>query len=156
MEADPSKLSARAIRGREPCPEIERVWKQNFSVYGARKVWGQLQREGFGVARCTVERLVQVSNSLRSDLALDALEFEDMWTQLGRVRTPDDFSLVAKKQVGMRSRFAAAPGPMIANYYSGFPGRRSPSVPRSRRMRSSLRSSPEVGFPATAVRCAVG
>jgi transposase InsO family protein len=38
---------------------IERVWKQNFSVYGARKVWRQLGREGVAVARCTVERLMR-------------------------------------------------------------------------------------------------
>ena len=39
--------------------EIERVWKENRSVYGARKVWLQLKREGFLVARCTVERLMR-------------------------------------------------------------------------------------------------
>src|SRR5437867_782138 len=38
--------------------EIERIWKANFQVYGARKLWRQLQREGIGVARCTVERLM--------------------------------------------------------------------------------------------------
>ena len=35
-----------------------RVWEANFLVYGARKVWRQLLREGHDVARCTVERLV--------------------------------------------------------------------------------------------------
>jgi transposase InsO family protein len=39
-------------------PEIERVFAENFEVYGARKVWRQMLREGFGVARCTVERLM--------------------------------------------------------------------------------------------------
>ena len=39
--------------------EIERVWHENRRVYGARKVWRQLRREGFGVARCTVERLMK-------------------------------------------------------------------------------------------------
>jgi transposase InsO family protein len=38
---------------------VERVWKENFGVYGARKVWRQLLREGFDVARCTVERLMR-------------------------------------------------------------------------------------------------
>ncbi len=38
--------------------EIQRVWKANFEVYGARKVWRQLGREGISVARCTVERLM--------------------------------------------------------------------------------------------------
>ncbi len=35
------------------------MWKDNFKVYGARKVWRQLNREGFGVARCTTERLMR-------------------------------------------------------------------------------------------------
>ena len=39
-------------------PEILRVWNDNQSVYGARKVWLQLKREGFQVARCTVARLM--------------------------------------------------------------------------------------------------
>jgi transposase InsO family protein len=40
-------------------PEIERVWQANFSVYGADKVWRQLLREKFVVARCTVQRLMR-------------------------------------------------------------------------------------------------
>ena len=39
--------------------EIRRVWEENFEVYGARKVWRQLKRDGFQVARCTVERLMR-------------------------------------------------------------------------------------------------
>jgi putative transposase len=39
--------------------EIQRVWKENYRVYGARKVWLQLNREGVPVARCTVERLMR-------------------------------------------------------------------------------------------------
>ena len=39
--------------------EIERVWKENRSVYGARKVWLQLKREGFSVGRCSVARLMR-------------------------------------------------------------------------------------------------
>ena len=34
------------------------MWEENYAVYGARKVWRQMHREGFGVARCTVERLM--------------------------------------------------------------------------------------------------
>lgn len=56
--ADPEKLSARAKRDVVLRPEIERVFAENFEVYGARKVWRQMLREGFGVARCTVERLM--------------------------------------------------------------------------------------------------
>ena len=39
--------------------EIKRVFKENFQVYGVRKVWRQLNREGQGVARCTVSRLMR-------------------------------------------------------------------------------------------------
>jgi transposase InsO family protein len=56
---DPSRLPDRARRDAELREEIERVWKANFGVYGARKVWRQLIREGIGVARCTVERLMR-------------------------------------------------------------------------------------------------
>jgi len=57
--ADPSRLPHRLVREAELREEIERVWKENRSVYGARKVWLQLKREDFGAARCTVERLMR-------------------------------------------------------------------------------------------------
>ena len=57
--ADPGRLPARAKRDRALCGEIRRVWEENFQVYGARKVWRQLWREGHDVARCTVERLMR-------------------------------------------------------------------------------------------------
>ena len=50
--------SARALRDEELKAEIARVHAEHFGVYGARKVWRQLHREGIGVARCTVERLM--------------------------------------------------------------------------------------------------
>ena len=56
---DPDRESNRSIRDRHLEPEIERVWKENFEVYGVRKVWRQMKREGFKVARCTVERLMR-------------------------------------------------------------------------------------------------
>lgn len=56
--ADPEKLSARAKRDLVLKPEIERVFAENFEVYGARKVWRQLNREDVMVARCAVERLM--------------------------------------------------------------------------------------------------
>ena len=40
-------------------PQIQRVWHANFQVYGAGKVWRQLNREAVPVARCTVERLMK-------------------------------------------------------------------------------------------------
>jgi putative transposase len=50
---------ARARRDEELKPEIVRVHAENFGVYGADKVWAQLNREGQRVARCTIERLMR-------------------------------------------------------------------------------------------------
>lgn len=55
----PELLCARAKRDAVLMPQIERVWQSNLRVYGADKVWHQLQREGVTVARCTVERLMR-------------------------------------------------------------------------------------------------
>ena len=57
--ADPSKASARARRDAVLRGQIRRVWEENFRVYGVRKVWRQLGREGIEVARCTVARLMR-------------------------------------------------------------------------------------------------
>jgi len=57
---DPSLRSDREKRDEWLCGEIRRVWESSYGgVYGARKVWRQLQREGIDVARCTVERLMR-------------------------------------------------------------------------------------------------
>ena len=58
-EREPSRLPPRVQRDAALKPDIERVWHENHDVYGARKVWLQLQREGLGVARCTVRRLMR-------------------------------------------------------------------------------------------------
>lgn len=57
--ADPEKLSVRAKRDITLQPEIARVFAENFEVYGVRKVWRQMVRERFDVARCTVARLMR-------------------------------------------------------------------------------------------------
>ncbi len=57
--ANPARLSDRARRDSVLRPEIERVWEENYKIYGVRKVWRQLVREGFVVARCTVARLMR-------------------------------------------------------------------------------------------------
>ena len=57
--ADPDLLSDRAKRDAELRPEIRRVFEENWRVYGVRKVWRQLGREGISVARCTVARLMK-------------------------------------------------------------------------------------------------
>ncbi len=56
---NPDLLSDRAKRDMVLKPEIECVWEQNFKVSGVRKVWHQLRREGFDVARCKVVRLMK-------------------------------------------------------------------------------------------------
>jgi putative transposase len=57
--ADPNLRSERAKRDAELIPEVQRVYRENFEVYGVRKVWRQLRRERCDVARCTVERLMK-------------------------------------------------------------------------------------------------
>jgi transposase InsO family protein len=56
---NPESAPERIRRDAALKPEIQRVWEDNFKVYGVRKVWRQLQREGFSVARCTVARLMK-------------------------------------------------------------------------------------------------
>jgi transposase InsO family protein len=58
-ERDPDRLPDRIKRDTKLELDIQRVWEGNFRVYGVRKVWRQLLREGIGVARCTVERLMK-------------------------------------------------------------------------------------------------
>ena len=57
--ADPERLPARVKRDRALSEDVYRVWNENYQLYGARKVWRQLKREGHDVARCTVERLMR-------------------------------------------------------------------------------------------------
>ena len=58
-ETDPALRPARAQRDDGLRTAITRVWNENFQVYGTRKVWQQLNREGTRVARCTVRRLMR-------------------------------------------------------------------------------------------------
>lgn len=59
QQKDPYLLSKRAKRDTYLRDQIVRLWKNNFEVYGPRKVWRQLNRQGIAVARCTVERLMR-------------------------------------------------------------------------------------------------
>ncbi len=63
-QRNPALRSARAQRDEVLLRHIKRVWRANFQVCGADKVWRQLQREGLPAARCTVERLMR-GNSMR-------------------------------------------------------------------------------------------
>lgn len=58
-QADPTRLSERARSDAVLETHIQRVWDENFKVYGPRTVWRQLHREAIPVARCTVERLMR-------------------------------------------------------------------------------------------------
>lgn len=58
-KADPERRPARAWRDDALCAQVRRVFDENRQVYGVRKVWKQLGREGFRVARCTVARLMR-------------------------------------------------------------------------------------------------
>jgi transposase InsO family protein len=75
--ADPARLSRRARRDDALKPEVQRVFEENFRVYGVRKVWRQLKREGHDVARCTYARRIvgwRVSRTAHAGFVLDALE----------------------------------------------------------------------------------
>ena len=62
--------------------EVQRVFAENFGVYGLRKVWRQLRREGFTVARCTVERLM-------ASLGLQgAVRGKPVWTTISDKAVP--------------------------------------------------------------------
>ena len=58
-QADPELRSQRAKTDAALMPQVQRVWDENFEVYGVRKVWRQLRREDITVARCTVQRLMK-------------------------------------------------------------------------------------------------
>jgi len=57
--ADPARASARALRDADLRDRIRALWSANRGLYGARKIWHALRREGVAVARCTVERLMR-------------------------------------------------------------------------------------------------
>ncbi len=58
-QVDSRRQSARAQRDDVLRGEIQQIWEDNFQVYGARKIWRQLRRDGWAAARCTVERLMR-------------------------------------------------------------------------------------------------
>ena len=69
--------SERSLRDESLKPEIRRVHKENYGVYGAHKLWKQLNREGIHVARCTVARLMRelgLRGPLPGELVLERLD----------------------------------------------------------------------------------
>lgn len=90
----PQLRSQRAQKDEQLRPQIYRVWEQNFCVYGARKVWKQMNRESIRVARCTVERLM-------GDLGIEGVR------RGKRVRTTVPDSAAACPQDLVRRHFEA-------------------------------------------------
>ena len=91
--ANPDVLPARAKRDAELRDLVDRVWRENFQVYGVRKVWRQLTRDGVEVARGTVERLMRAMG-LRG--AVRGRTFKTTIPDAAAMRPPDlvdrDFS----------------------------------------------------------------
>ena len=83
---DPDRLPARTKRDASLCVEIDRVWRENRRVYGAHKVWKQLNRESIPVARCTVERLMR---DLGLQGAVRGKKFKTTIPDEAALRTPD-------------------------------------------------------------------
>lgn len=110
LSVAPSTYYAAKARERDPCartlcdaeiePEILRVHQAHYGVYGARKVWLQLRREGIVVARCTVERLMR-QMGLRG--AVRGKKYRTTNTDLQAERAPDlvdrDFSAGAPNRL---------------------------------------------------------
>ena len=61
VRADPTKQSPRVRRDAALLEQIRAVFRDHHEVYGVRKIWHQLQREGVTVARCTVARLMRLA-----------------------------------------------------------------------------------------------
>jgi putative transposase len=90
--------SARRVHDEELKPEIMRVYRENLSVYGADKVWDQLNKDGIRVARCTVERLMR-------ELGLQGCRRGRTWV----VTTQGDETLMRPADLVDRSFKAPAP-----------------------------------------------
>ena len=125
VRADPSKASARQQRDAVLRPKIRRVWDDNWKVYGARKAWRQLCREGETVARCTVARLM-AGMGLRGIVRGKAM----------KTTIPDTSVPCPRDKVNRKFR-ASAPNmlcPLLDTVYR-LPGNRSATSPMSQRGR---------------------
>jgi putative transposase len=96
-DANRRPASARAVRDAKLKAEIARIHAEHFGVYGARKVWRQLHREGIAVARCTVERL------------MGELHLEGVRRGKGRRTTTPDAAAVRPADLVERDFSAAGP-----------------------------------------------
>jgi putative transposase len=95
-EAEPVRLAPRVRRDTEISREIRRVFEENFQVYGARKVFRQLNREQITVARCTVERLMR-------SLGLQGIRRGGKrWTTISKEMADGPADLVKRQFVAIR------------------------------------------------------
>ena len=101
VRADPSKASARQQRDAVLRPKIQKVWDDNWKVYGVRKAWRQLCREGEAAARCTVARLM-ASMGLRGIVRGKAMK-----------TTIPDTSVPCPRDIGVFRRKSAFGEPQI-------------------------------------------
>ena len=90
--------SSRKVRDRELRPKILKVWENNLCVYGADKVWDQLNKDGIRVARCTVERLM-------ADMGLQGCRRGHLWIRT----TVGDDTLDRPEDLVKRQFAASAP-----------------------------------------------
>jgi transposase InsO family protein len=99
-DANPDRCSARAKHDVILCDHILRVWQEHFRVYGVRKVWRQLKREGFDIARCTVERLMR---QMGLEGVVRGRKFKTTTADIKAVRPPDlvgrDFTATRPNQL---------------------------------------------------------
>jgi hypothetical protein len=88
---NPEMRSDRAKRDTAFQADIQRVFADNFEVYGARKIWRQMRREGREVARCTVERLMRtmgLQGAVRGKAGQDDDQRQSHAMPLGSCQTP--------------------------------------------------------------------
>jgi transposase InsO family protein len=114
---DRARRSVRAIRDERLRPEIERVWQANMQVYGADKVWKQMNRERIAVARCTVERLMK-------QLGLRGV----MRGKRVRTTVPDVEALRPLDRVNRQFKAARPNQLWVSDFTYGTPSQRSPPV----------------------------
>jgi transposase InsO family protein len=117
---DPGRLPARARRDAALMPEIARVFEEDFRVYGVRKVWRQLKREGHDLAPCTVARL------MRSMGLQGVIRGKPVRTTISGKAAPSRWTTsTGSSRRRARTRYGSPTSPMSR------PGRASPTSPSS-------------------------
>ena len=109
----------RVIRDAELLAQIRRVHADNYGVYGARKVWHQLHREGIPVARCTVERLMRRTGCAAWSAARRRRTTKPDAAATGRpIWWSGSSGAAAEPAVGGRLHLRRRPGPAASTWRS--------------------------------------